>query len=350
MATIHHSNGESPARASEWLVALKERPDDAALRAGFEAWLAASPAHADDWAEMIRTSAALGRFKPAHRPDWESFVAEHRAARARADASEGRSDATSRPGLAHLRSGRRWFARPRPLLALAAAAAACLVLLAGPALVLRLEADHMTEVAEQRIVRLDDGSTVQLAPRSAIGVLYGAERRHVRLLKGEAFFEVAHDSRRPFVVEAAGLDVTALGTAFDVRLGGEGTGIAVQQGVVRVEAARAQPLLSERLEAGDWLRVASDGRVERGQVLPGEVAAWRRGRIIAKNRPVAEIVEQLRAYYDGLIVLHGADLASQPLTGVYNLSDPVDALRAVARAQGAGFHRISPWIVVLSGP
>jgi transmembrane sensor len=320
------ANSDTPASASDWLIALAEQPANDHLRAGFEAWLAASPDHRRDWAEIARTAGVLGRAEPAHRHEWGEFVRRRRAERARASRRVGR----------------------RRLAGLAAlAAAACLALVFGGNVLLRIEADHMTATAEQRRVLLDDGTVVLLAPESAIDVAYGEGARRVRLLKGRAYFEVAAD-RRPFAVQAREVEARDIGTAFDVGLDSRGVDVGVREGIVDVSAARVPAALAERLEAGDWVRVTTTGRIERGRLPVDQVAAWVQGQLVVKNRPVGDVVDALRPYFDGLVVLRGATLADQPLTGVYNLSDAVEALRAVAHAQGASMHRLSPWLIVIS--
>lgn len=321
------ANGDTPATAIDWLIALGEQPENGELRARFEAWLAASPDHRRDWAEISRTAAALGQAEPAHRHEWGEFVHRRRAEREQASRRVGR---------------RRWAALA------ALAAAACLAFVFGGSLMLRMEADHMSATAEQRRVQLADGTVVLLAPESAIDVAYGEGARRVRLLKGRAYFEVAAD-RRPFAVQARGVEARDIGTAFDVGLDTRGVDVGVREGIVDVSAARVPEAIAERLEAGDWMRVTTAGRIERGRLPADQVVSWTQGQLVVKNRPVGEVVDALRPYFDGLVVLRGATLADEPLTGVYNLSDPVEALRAVARAQGATLHRISPWLVVISG-
>jgi transmembrane sensor len=322
------ANGDIPATASDWLIALGEQPANDELRARFEAWLAASPDHRRDWAEVARTAEVLGHAEPAHRHEWGAFVRQRKADRAAASraASAGR--------------------RRRRVVGLAAlAAAACLAFVFGGNLLLRLEADHMTATAEQRRVQLADGTVVLLAPESAIDVVYGEGTRRVRLLKGRAYFDVAAD-RRPFAVQAGEVEARDIGTAFDVGLDARGVDVAVREGIVDVSVAPNGT--AARLESGDWLRVTAAGRVERGRLPADQVASWMQGQLVVKNRPVGEVVDALRPYFDGLVVLRGAALADQPLTGVYNLADPVEALRAVARAQGASLQRISPWLIVIS--
>jgi transmembrane sensor len=320
------ANSDTPATASDWLIALSEQPANEELRARFEAWLAANPDHRRDWAEIAGTAEVLGHAEPAHRHEWGEFVRRRRAERGSASRGVGR---------------RRWA-----VLA-ALATAACLAFVLGGNLMLRFEADYMTATAERHRVQLADGTVVLLAPESAIDVAYAEGARRVRLLKGRAYFEVAAD-RRPFAVQAGDVEARDIGTAFDVGLDARGVDVAVREGIVDVSASR-HAAVAERLEAGDWVRVTPTGRVERGRQPADQVASWMQGQLVVKNRPVGEVVDALRPYFDGLVVLRGAALADQPLTGVYNLSDPVEALRAVARAQGATLHRISPWLIVISG-
>jgi transmembrane sensor len=321
------ANSGTPATASDWLIALAEQPANAELRACFEAWLAASPDHRRDWAEIACTAAALDQAEPAHRHEWGEFV--HRRKAERAPAS-------------------RWVGRRRRAVLAALAAAACLGFVFGSNLRLGTQADYVTATAEQRRLQLADGTVVLLAPESAIDVAYVENARWLRLLKGRAYFEVAAD-RRPFAVLAREVEARDIGTAFDVALHARGVDVAVREGIVDVSTARVAAAIAERLEAGDWVRVTTTGHIERGRLPADQIASWMQGQLVVKNRPVGEVVDALRPYFDGLVVLRGATLADQPLTGVYNLSDPVEALRAVAQAQGASMHRISPWLVVISG-
>jgi transmembrane sensor len=287
------------------------------LRRRFGAWLDASPDHAADWAQISRTADALARLPTPDTAAWERQRQKAPAARHR-----------------------------RPVFTAGAALAACLVLaLVAPSLALRLQASAITATGEQRTLRLADGSTIHLGPESAVAVREDAGGRRVRLLKGEAFFEVTHDAARPFTVRAGDVTTTDLGTAFEVRLNSDGADVAVREGRVRVEAAAATPV---DLGAGQAVRVAN-GRAEPATVTAEEVAAWTEGQIIAKNRPVAAVVDDLRPYLTGVILLRGDHLARQPVTGVYNVADPLAALRAVARAHGATVRQAAPYVWIVEG-
>jgi transmembrane sensor len=283
-----------PRRASAWLIALREAPDNAALHAAHAAWLAQSAAHRQDWHEIVETYRVMGLVTPPHR-------------------------------------ARR--STPRRILAGALAAGMALALL--PTALLHLRADATTATGEQRLIVLGDGSRVRLAPESAIAIA----DRHVHLLQGEAFFEVVHDERHPFRVTAGGTEVTDIGTAFDLALRAGGTEIAVREGLVAVDHAR--------LGAGATLRIGPDGAARRDRQPPTLIGAWQQGQIIARDQSVADVVDAIRPYYHGLVVLRGDGLAHRPLTGVYRTADPVSALRAVAEGLGARFQRVTPWIVVI---
>lgn len=314
------SDGRAEAEATDWLIALQERPDDGPLRRRFESWRAECAANAAAWAATERFSALYLLTVPAHEDLWRPEAMPPPARR------RPWRPAAGLPGLA---------------------LAACLALLLLPDLMLRLQADHRTATGETAAITLDDGSTVHMAPDSAVTLALDGAARRVRLLAGEAFFEVAPDAARPFVVAAGDVTATVVGTAFDVRLGTDGTDVAVRQGIVRVDDTATSPPATARLQAGDWIRVAA-GHTRRGHAPPAQVAGWLDGQLIARDRPVAEVVDDLRRYHAGIIVIADSALGRRPVTGVFDLNDPEAALRAVAAAHGAAVHRLSPWMLVLA--
>lgn len=306
---------EATTEAARWLIALEEEPDNAELRARFEAWRAASPANAAAWANTSDVYELIGT------PEY----------------------------MAHREARRAWSGRRRRLVVGAALAlAACLAFVTLPGLLLRLQADYTTSTAELQAHTLPDGSTVNLAPDSAIEVLYGGNDRGVRLLRGEALFEVRPDPSRPFRVKAGVVETTVLGTVFDVRLLDEGTVVAVREGKVRVDDRTAAPPVSESLEAGDWVRIERNAKPHRGNLPAAEVAAWRAGQIIARDRSIGDVVDELRRSYGGGIVITNGALARERVTGVYNLADPAAALRAAVGVYGGTVRQVSPWLLVVN--
>ncbi len=318
--------------ATDWLILLQEEPDDAELRRRFDEWLKARPENQSAWA-ATKTFADVAALLPAAR-------ASHEAASV--VAHDGPVAQVSR--LKPRTAGRRW-AMP----AMALAAAACLALWTGPALLLHLRADHVTGTAELRQLDLPDGSRVTLAPASAIAVADDRQGRRVRLLAGEAFFQVRPDPARPFRVTARDVEATVLGTSFDVRLGSDDVAVSVEEGIVAVAAAGASVDTAAKLAAGQFVRVATGGGTTRGSEQPELVAAWRQGQLYAQETRLGDAVDQLRRSFGGTIVLTDRRLADRRITGAYNLADPEDALRGMARVHGATVRRITPWLLVVSG-
>ena len=329
--------------ATDWLILLKDDPDDAALRREFEAWRHESPVNATAWEAMQRASGAMDTATPVHSDRWKPLLDELRGE----THGDNTGDTQTTVGRARRAVGR--IGRRQAIRFGAIAAAACLLaILVGPELLLDLRADYATGTAEVRTIRLLDDSTVTLAPESAIGVAYTAGERRVRLLAGEAFFEVAPNAARPFTVAARAVDVTVVGTGFDVRRSDDGASVAVAHGVVRVDHATAAPPVAETLTAGQSVRVSWAGRAERSDRPVDQIAAWRRNQLIARDEPFDAVVDELRRYYAGRIVVTNAALAARPVTGVYNLADPVAALRGIARAQNAVVRRVTPWLIFVS--
>lgn len=333
--TVGGEDERAGREATQWLIALREEPEDRELRARFDAWLAADPAHRAAWQETGHLLDLVSRVRRA------SPVAGARLAPPADPPANLVADMIAE------RQRRR---RPRRLLVagLAAAAACLLLVLTGPGLLLRLQASHMSATAEIRTLRLEDGSTVRLAAESAIDVAFAPGMRQVRLLRGEAFFEVVRDAARPFTVVSGDVLTTVLGTAFEVHRAGDATEVTVREGVVQVSTIAATPPISERLVAGDHLRVGPDGEVGRATRAPDEIAAWLRGTIVASDRTVADVVDELARYSSVAIIVADGTLARARVTGVYNLADPSAAARAVASAHGAKVRQISPWLIVLS--
>ncbi|MGE0653003.1 MAG: FecR domain-containing protein [Alphaproteobacteria bacterium] len=338
---------DEPQRASEWLALLLERPDDSDLQARFDAWLAADPENATDWGEIARTYEVMGATVPLYRDHWGAYEAVRGGAGRQLPEPRLPVELAAGHRMGHETFGSRW--RARILGAVATAIAACLVLVAVPEIRLWIIADYVTATAESRRIDLDDGSIVRLGPESAIKVAYGDNERRMRLLRGKAYFEVIADANRPFRVRADRVDTTVLGTAFEVRMSGGGTDVAVRRGRVQVRRNDSETAVPVRLRPGDWVRMAPSGQMTQGNFPAQQVASWLGGQLIARDRPVTEVVDQLRSYFPGVVILRGEHLARRRLTGVYSLSDPVAALRAIAAAQGAAVYLVSPWVVVISG-
>lgn len=307
----------------DWLLRLKNEPQCQTAARGLQAWLEHSEGNRVAWQAALRTWELLGEVKPQYTGLWP----------AKPDVNVVAHPAMRR---------RRW-----PVAVTLVAAAAIAAVLAGPALLLRLQADVMTATGESRVVTLADGSQVNLSGGSAIGVDITAEGRRVRLLSGEAFFDVAHDAARPFTVEAGGAKVVVLGTAFDVALDPSTTTVQLARGVVGISATGTAAVTE--MAPGDMATVDHDtGEILRGLVQAGEIGAWRNGQLFVNDVPVESVIARLQRYHSAWISLPDGTLARQRVTGLYDLRDPDRALRALVQPLGGKVRAVSDYVRVVS--
>lgn len=326
--------------AASWLVRLSDAPEDGALLAQFEAWHAGSDLNAEAWSRVRLAYGLIGETTPLHGAHWQSYAAARNPERSLPSGEE--PPAVMVPALVRM---------PVRRLAIAGAAlamAASLALVFLPNLGLRLQADAVTTTAEIRSIELQDGSIVRLGPESAVDIAFDTGSRRVDLIRGEAFFEVTPDPSRPFRVGAGDTTATVLGTAFEVRLEDGGTAVAVRHGRVRVDDGTTAPPTAADLLAGDWVRVRHGAGPQQGHAAPDEVAAWLDGEMVARDRPAGAIVDVLRAYYPGVIVVTSETFAARRVSGIYSLRDPEATLRDLAASHGATVRRISPWLMVVT--
>lgn len=319
--------------AASWYTRLLEE-DGLGVEAGFDAWLEADPLHAECWAQIAGTARGIAQTEPAHREQWNKPLrqTEEHARRART------SKAVHRP----VRGA--WRRISRKSIA-AAAVAACALAAIAPDAMLRLNADMLTATGEVRNVTLEDGSRVTLGPDSAIDVDYAAKERTVHLLKGQAWFEVARDPTRPFRVEAKALTATVLGTGFDVLMIGDITRVSVAHGRVRVADGSATRVLT----AGQWVS-AEAGRLTGGDGRPAALGLWRNGEIVARDGgTIAGVIDELRPWYGGHIVLASDKLGERPVAGFYRTDDAARTLRNLVAPYGGTVTTITPWLIVVSG-
>jgi len=204
-------------------------------------------------------------------------------------------------------------------------------------------ADYRTGVGERLTVELPDGSRVELATSTALSVDDDATVRRVTLHKGEAFFEVASDAARPFVVDAGGGSVTALGTAFAVADADDRVLVTVTQHAVRIDAGMRQM----RLEAGMQAAFDVDGIGAPAATDEAIALAWREGRLVFVNARLDRVVEALNRWRRGRLVIMNGALAAQPVTLIVNLEDVDDALRQLEDALPLAFTSVAPYLTLV---
>jgi len=304
--------------AVDWTIYLDDDPDDADLRARFDLWRKQDALHDRAWAEASHASGLIAQTR-----NMALFPAASR------------------------RSEPAQTARPKRTAILAGAIAATLAWFAVPHLLLQIRADHSTGAGEQQTLKLDDGSMVRLAPGSAVKIAYAPDSRSVELLAGEAYFEVARDPARPFNVRSGSAAVTVLGTGFDVRRGDNGTDVAVKHGRVRVASLRdnAGPVI---LTAGQWTHMPFEGQARSGNRSAELVGSWTDQRLTAVDRPLSEVLADLRRYYRGAIILTDRNLGRSSVTGKFDTADPFEAASLIVQPHGGTVRRITPWLMIVS--
>ena len=194
-----------------------------------------------------------------------------------------------------------------------------------------------TELGEVRRVPLADGSMASVNTLSQMEVTIAPERRRVRLDRGEAWFQVAHDARRPFVVEAGNVRVRAVGTAFSVRRRPEGADVLVTEGAVEVWTV-SRERERRRVAAGFKSFVAdAAARIEvvSASLQLERTLAWRNGELALDGESLGFAAAELNRYNTRKLVIDDEALAREPLVGYFRTSEPENFSRAAAHMLGA---------------
>lgn len=196
-----------------------------------------------------------------------------------------------------------------------------------------------TTTGEFRKVPLPDKSIASLNSGSHVEVKITPKLRRVVLVEGEAWFEVAKNPEKPFVVEAGDVRVQAVGTAFSVRRRDTGADVLVTEGVVEtwVEGAGGEGE-RRRLRAGDEAFVPSDATAIRVAAAPAEVErklAWREGNIVLDNETLDEAVAEFNRYNGQKIIVTDPALGRTRFVGQYRIDQPAQFAQSVQAVTGA---------------
>lgn len=321
--------------AQDWFLRVSAGDLSPADQSQFDRWHDADPRHRAAYEEICRLWSQLDPLEAAFAP--------------RSQRNVGGLPSPSR---------RSWLAGWRLAVTSAGAAMAGLLLflLAPEAarLPTRLMADHSTAVGEQRFVELPDGSAAYLNTDTAIDVMYSAGKRSVVLLRGEALFEVRKDARRPFDVLASDGKATAVGTAFVVRKASDSAIVSVTEGLVRVtspdadgssSATPASSMLVSAGESASYRRGTTPHLL--GQIDVEAAAAWQRGVITIRDRPLAEALAEIGRYHRGRIVLIGDAAGQGQVTARLSLGDLDGGIDALVATQGLSITRVTPWLMLV---
>lgn len=304
------------AEASVWVVQLHGPHRSAEIESGFRAWLAESPENAR---EFERVSDA-----------WDA-------------------GSTPVPGIPRMRySVTR--SRPRKLMVTAFAAFVVLGLALWGLQAFWLNPSYATGLGEQRVLRLSDGSRITLNADTRILVEYRESERGVRVDRGEAYFEVAKDSRRPFWVRAGDHRVQALGTAFIVRHEAGRTAVTLVEGKIAVTRdddgaastpepveASVRPMALEKqiiLTPGERLTFVGGSRGRLDVPRMDAVTAWRRSEIVLDRTPLADAVAEMNRYDQTTLVIDDPQVAGLRVSGIYHTGNSETFANMIAHLYG----------------
>lgn len=290
MASIDDLAPDVRARAAAWIARLDRDDVSDVDRSEFAAWLAANPRHRDAFESLDGLWSELGALEALARDSAQDFKGE------------------PSPPLLGRRVSRRGAAMFIP------AAAAAAIIGVGAALTIQLmprwgaAATHEYETARggQRLITLADGSTVNLNSDSRLEARITPRSRDLRLVRGEAYFQVARDPERPFTVFAANGAVRAVGTAFGVQVRDQQLKVTLTKGAVEV-AAFKQPL-----RTSEWRSYADVPRssVRTMTVRSANVQALVAQQDVATQEIAAEEADRQLAWRDGYIIFAGETLPS----------------------------------------
>ncbi|WP_028080422.1 FecR family protein [Solimonas soli] len=201
---------------------------------------------------------------------------------------------------------------------------------------------YVTAKAQSRELELSDGSHVALGAATRLDVAYSADVRDLQLGDGEAYFEVAHNVQRPFVVRVGRLKVVAVGTAFNIRKTGAHVEVVVTQGAVDVENAA-----SLNAAQSAQTRLPNDGaiRVAAGQLVVADAAqglsvrpadrvaatTWRQGRLQFVDEDLSIVVANLNRYARHEVVIADASLDGLRYTGTIVQGRETEWLAAIEK-------------------
>lgn len=305
--------------AADWFARLDSGEITASEMERFERWRADQPAHATAFAKMEAA--------------WEAMDADM---------------LHPMPPVRGIRAGRRDRRIPHPPRSrirawtggAIAASLVCAVTFATD-LPLRFRSDALTATGEVRSIALPDGSIATLDTATAIA--FDAQGRNVRLLKGQAAFRVAPHAGRPFSVTSGDIVATALGTRFIVRHLRDETDVAVTEHSVRMASNRQSVIVRE----GEFARYRPDAIGAPHGIVTADVDSWTRGRIRVVNRPLGEVVAELSRYHAGYIRLLGDDIARRPVSGTFDIGDPVAAIDTIQSTLGFRITRITDRVIFI---
>jgi transmembrane sensor len=330
--------------ASRWFVLMREPSVSAEEQVAFTQWLRASPVHVGAYLEIARLWGDAAHLGPDIdlTADQPSNILPLRVA-----------DAARTAGPID-RSQRR---APRRIAVAASLFALCVAAAGAWWYADRGSVTYASDIGEQRLITLADGSTVKLDSRSRLSVRLTPQVRQIELVAGQALFDVAHDSQRPFIVRTGEVVIRAVGTQFDVNRRLSGTVVTVVEGRIRLGMAEhdttspmSGPVFGSVstanaaggvfLSAGEQVRIARTGDIEQpARANTAAATSWVQQELVFDGLPLSDVIEEFNRYSRIPLVLSDASLGAFRVNAVFHTTNPDSLLRFVARFKDVRIER-----------
>ena len=334
---------EIEAQAALWIMRAEDNDMSAAQQQEFQTWLISSYKHREAYTKL---AALWGSLDILEELNDHAAAVDHQQ-------SPKNTAKTSGPTLWERLIGLRPFITARALSAktYSVSAFATIALIGILGLSYQIinnlnqlhQGSYITALGEQQTINLPDGSAIQINTNSQVDVTYTETARIIRLVSGEAYFDVAPNKQKPFSVYAGNGVVTAVGTAFSVFLRNEKIDVIVEEGSV---ALASRPSGSNLSETNSIAQANSQPQAPLGVITAGQKAifektvesldmvapatiqrklSWRQGRLAFAGEPLAEVVASVSRYTDVTIDIDDPSLRELPIAGSFNVGE-VDAM------------------------
>ena len=250
------------------------------------------------------------------------------------------------------------------------------------------QGSYTTALGQQQTINLPDGSAIQINTNSQVDVSYTETARIIRLVHGEAYFDVAPNKQKPFSVYAGNGVVTAVGTAFSVFLNNEKIDVIVEEGSVALASLPSGNGLSSnnlstsnlstsningsKLSGSNSIAQANSqpqaplGVITAGQkavfektvesldmVTPATIQrklSWRQGRLAFAGEPLSVVVASVSRYTDVTIDIDDLSLRELPIAGSFNVGEVDAMIEALEIMIDLRIERIGPKRLRISKP
>lgn len=308
-------DGITPADVAErWLARLMAPDYSMKDKERFEAWLRSAPEHALAYEDAQALWVSLGGLEE------DEVVGPHAAAALESTPTpfmeQWTAAVASTPSRPKPARRRNWLP-----LGVGIAAAVVLGVIAWPTVRPQAPAVPYAATTSVQDVRLADGSSVQLDLDTSISTRIDGEKRSIELTAGRAMFEVAHDAKRLFVVDAGAGRVTALGTRFEVRRSTQDLSVTLLEGSVAIDSlSQGAHQRSLRLVPGQRAIYAPATRSWTvANVDADAVTSWSQGFHVFSATPLADALTEINRYSDVKLKLADPALAQLKLSGSFKL-------------------------------